>query len=182
VHLAKGEQGAADYLTLNPQGLVPVLEIDGHVLGQSMAILDYLEETRPEPALLPKAAFERAMVRWMAQLVVADIHPINNLRVANYLRGTFGQGDEAVSAWMGHWMAEGFRALETLVGTYGGSCCFGDEVSFADVCLVPQMYNARRFGLDLAEFPRLTAIDAHCAALPSFVSAHPDNQVDTPRS
>jgi maleylacetoacetate isomerase len=182
VHLVKGEQGAPDYLALNPQGLVPVLRIDGHAFGQSMAILEYLEETRPEPALLPKGAADRAMVRWMTQLIVADIHPINNLRIANYLRGPLGQGDEAVSVWMRHWMAEGFHALETLAAAHCGTCCFGDAVSFADICLVPQMYNARRFGLDLADFPRLTAIDSHCRALPAFASAHPDNQVDSPKS
>lgn len=182
VHLVKGEQCAPDYLALNPQGLVPALSIDGHVLGQSMAILEYIEETRPEPALLPKGAFARGMVRWMAQLVVADIHPINNLRIGNYLRGPLGQGDEAVSVWMRHWMAEGFQALETLAAAHAGIYCFGDEVSFADICLVPQMYNARRFGLELADFPRLAAIDSHCRALPAFAAAHPDNQVDSPKS
>lgn len=182
VHLVKGEQCAPDFLALNPQGLVPALQIDGHMLGQSMAILEYLEETRPEPALLPKDAFARGMVRWMTQLIVADIHPINNLRIGNYLRGPLGQGDEAVSVWMRHWMAEGFQALETLVGAHGGDHCFGDAASFADICLVPQMYNARRFGLELADFPRLTAIDAHCRTLPAFASAHPDAQVDTPKS
>ena len=182
VQLVKGEQSAPDYLALNPQGLVPALAIDGHVLGQSMAILEYLEETRPEPALLPKDAAGRGMVRWMTQLVVADIHPINNLRIGTYLRGKLGQGDEAVSAWMRHWMAEGFRALETLASAHGGACCFGDAVSLADICLVPQIYNARRFGLELADFPRLSAIDAHCRALPAFAAAHPDNQVDTPKS
>lgn len=181
VHLAKGEQCAPDYLALNPQGLVPVLAIDGRLLGQSMAILEYLEETRPEPALLPKDAAGRALVRWMTQLVVADIHPINNLRIANYLRSHYGQGDEGVSAWMRHWMAEGFRALETLVATHGGQYCFGDAVSFADICLVPQMYNARRFGLELADFPRLTAVDERCQTLHAFAGAHPDKQVDAPK-
>lgn len=182
VHLVKAEHRLPDYLALNPQGLVPVLQIDGQTLGQSAAILDYLEETRPEPALLPKDPAGRAMVRWMTQLIVADIHPINNLRIGNYLRGPLGQGDEAVSVWMRHWMAEGFQALETLVAAHGGVCCFGDEVGFADICLIPQMYNARRFGLELADFPRLTTIDNHCRALPAFASAHPDNQVDTPKA
>ena len=182
VHLAKGEQRAADYLDINPQGQVPALLIDSHVLAQSMAILEYLEETRPDPALLPKDAAARALVRWMAQLIVADVHPINNLRVGNYLRSSFGQGDEGVQAWMRHWMGEGFRALEKLVTVHGGDYCHGDALTLADVCLVPQMYNARRFALDLAEFPALTAIEERCQTLSCFASAHPDKQVDCPVS
>ena len=180
VHLAKGEQRAADYLGIQPQGLVPALRIDGHTLGQSMAILEYLEETRPEPALLPRDPAGRAVVRWMAELIVADIHPINNLRIGNYLRGILGQDDAAVQAWMRHWMAEGFQALEAMVSGHGGVYCRGDAVSLADLCLVPQMYNARRFELDLADFPALAAIDERCRALPAFASAHPDKQIDTP--
>jgi len=182
VHLVKGEHRADDYLDLQPQGLVPALQIDGHTLGQSMAILEYLEETRPEPALLPKDAAGRAAVRWMAELIVADIHPINNLRIGSYLRGTLGLDDSGVEGWMRHWMAQGFRALEKLVSRHGGAYCHGDAVSLADICLVPQMYNARRFELDLAEFPALTAIDARCRILPAFQSAHPDKQVDSPAS
>jgi maleylpyruvate isomerase len=181
VHLVKGEQRARDYLDLNPQGFVPALEIDGQVFGQSMAILEYLEETRPRPALLPKDAAGRAIVRWMTQLIVADIHPINNLRVGNYLRGPLGQGDEAVTSWMRHWMAEGFRALEALVATHGGVHCYGDALSFAEICLVPQIYNARRFGLELEDFPRLIAIDERCADLPAFAASHPDRQPDSPK-
>ena len=180
VHLVKGEHRQPDYLDLNPQGLVPALTIDGHTLGQSMAILEYLEETRPEPALLPDDAAGRAAVRWMAELVVADIHPINNLRVGSYLRGTLGLGDAAVLAWMRHWMAQGFEALETLVRTHGGLFCHGDAPSLADICLVPQMYNARRFELELTHFPKLVTIDARCRDLPAFASAHPDRQVDCP--
>jgi len=180
VHLVKGEQRAADYLDIQPQGLVPALQIDGHILGQSMAILEYLEETRPEPALLPKDPAGRAIVRWMAELIVADTHPINNLRVGNYLRGTMGQDEAAVQIWMRHWMGQSFRPLEKLVGQHGGAYSHGDTVSLADLCLVPQMYNARRFGLELAEFPALSAIDERCRALPAFISADPANQVDAP--
>jgi maleylacetoacetate isomerase len=182
VHLVSGEHKSADYLDIQPQGLVPALRIDGHTLGQSMAILEYLEETHPEPALLPETPAGRATVRWMAELIVADIHPINNLRVGNYLRGTLGQTDEAVLAWMRHWMAEGLTALEELVRAYGGLFCHGDAPSLADICLVPQMYNARRFELNLAEFPRLVTIDARCRDLPAFASAHPDKQSDCPPS
>lgn len=180
VHLVKGEHKAPDYLDIQPQGLVPALQIDGQTLGQSMAILEYLEETRPEPALLPGTAAGRATVRWMAELVVADIHPINNLRVGAYLRGTLGLADEAVVSWMHHWMIQGFEALETLVRTHGGLFCHGDAPSLADICLVPQMYNARRFDLDLSAYPKLVTIDARCRDLPAFASAHPDKQVDCP--
>jgi maleylacetoacetate isomerase len=118
----------------------------------------------------------------MAELIVADTHPVNNLRIGNYLRGTLGQDDAAVLAWMRHWMAQGFRALEKLVGQHGGVYSHGDALSLADICLVPQMYNARRFELDLAEFAALTAIDERCQALPAFAASHPDKQVDTPVS
>ncbi len=180
VHLAKGEHKEAGYLDIHPQGLVPALQIDGHTLGQSMAILEYLEETRPEPALLPGDAAGRATARWMAELIVADIHPINNLRVGSYLRATLGLADAGVQSWMRHWMQEGFAALETLVRTHGGLFCHGDEPSLADICLVPQMYNARRFELDLTPYPKLVTIDARCRDLPAFSSAHPDRQADSP--
>lgn len=180
VHLVKGEHKEADYLDIQPQGLVPALQIDGHILGQSMAILEYLEETRPEPALLPEDPAGRAKVRWMAELIVADIHPVNNLRIGAYLRNNLGQGDQVVAVWMRHWMEQGFIALEELVRLNGGLFCHGDAPSLADICLVPQMYNARRFDLDLTEFPTLVTIDARCRDLPAFASAHPDRQVDCP--
>jgi len=180
VHLVKGEHRGDDYLDIQPQGLVPALLIDGHTLGQSMAILEYLEETHPDPALLPKDPAGRAKVRWMAELIAADIHPINNLRVGSYLRGVMGQGEEAVVSWMRHWMTQGFTALEELVRLHGGLFCHGDAPSLADICLVPQMYNARRFELDLADYPSLVTIDARCRDLPAFASAHPDRQVDCP--
>lgn len=180
IHLVKGEQRSDAYLDVNPQGLVPSLLIDGLTLGQSMAILEYLEETRPEPALLPADPAGRAAVRWMANLIAADIHPINNTRIGAYLRGSLGQTDATVQAWMRHWMTEGLDALEGLVGSYGGLFCHGDEPSLADLCLVPQMYNARRFEVDLSDYPKLVTIDARCRDLPAFASAHPDRQPDSP--
>ncbi len=179
VHLLKdgGQQRAPAYKALNPLGLIPTL-VDGEaVVPQSLAILEYLEETHPSPALLPADAAGRAQVRAMALTVACDIHPLNNLRVLNYLRGTLGQGEEAVKAWIVHWIIEGFTALEKMVAD-GGRFCWGDVPSFADICLVPQMFNARRFGLDLSAFPKLSAIDAHCQTLDAFKAAAPGNQPD----
>lgn len=180
VHLVKdgGQQKAPAYKALNPLGLIPTLVDGDAVVPQSLAILEYLEETHPSPALLPADSAARARVRAMALTVACDIHPLNNLRVLNYLRGTLGQGEEAVKAWIAHWIIEGFTALEQMVGGDGGRFCWGDAPSFADICLVPQMFNARRFGVDLSAFPRLAAIDAHCQTLDAFQAAAPGNQPD----
>jgi maleylacetoacetate isomerase len=180
IQLRDGEQMSAGYLAVNPQGLVPALAIDGHLLAQSQAILDYLEETRPQPPLLPDSPAERAQVRRLAQMVIADIHPLNNSRVIHYLAGPLQQSAEAVSSWIRHWITLGFVALEQLVDSGNGGYCHGGRVSLADLCLVPQLYNARRFGVDLTEFPRLLAIDRQCCALPAFQTAHPDRQSDAP--
>lgn len=179
VHLVKdgGQQKAPAYRALNPLGLIPTLVDGDAVVPQSLAILEYLEETHPSPALLPAAPAARARVRAMALTVACDIHPLNNLRVLNYLRGTLGQGEEAVKAWIAHWITEGFTALEQMVSG-DGRFCWGDAPSFADICLVPQMFNARRFGVDLSAFPRLAAIDAHCQTLDAFQAAAPGNQPD----
>lgn len=179
VHLLRdgGEQKAPAYRDLNPQGLVPLLVDGDAVIPQSLAILEYLEEQHPTPALLPAHPAARGRARAMALAVVADIHPLNNLRVLSYLRQQLGQGEEAVKAWMIHWMVEGFTALEQMVD--GPGFCIGDAPSFADLCLVPQLFNARRFGVDLSAFPRLTAIDAHCLTLPAFQVAAPGQQGDT---
>ena len=172
-----GEQRAPDYLPLNPQGFVPALEIDGAVLTQSLAIIDYLDETHPEPPLLPADAIGRARVRAMAQVIACDIHPLNNLRVLETMRRDFGCDEAGVRAWCARWIGSGFAALEAMVAPAGGHC-FGDRVTLADLCLVPQMFNARRFGTDLAAYPRLVAIDAHLARLPAFADTAPDRQAD----
>ena len=175
----KGEQRDPAYLALNPQGLVPALIDDGLVLTQSLAIIEYLDERHPAPRLLPEASGERAIVRAMAQTIACDIHPIGNLRVLDYLRGNFGQDDAAVEAWYRHWVASGFAAIEIMAARHGdGRHCFGSALSLADLCLVPQMANARRFGCDLSPYPLLMAIDAHLAALEIFTTTSPQNQPD----
>jgi maleylpyruvate isomerase len=172
------EQSSPEYLILNPQGLVPTLEIDDLMLTQSLAIIEYLDETRPETPLLPVDAFDRARVRAMAQIIACDIHPIDNLRVLNALRADFGADDAAVGAWYRRWVDAGFVALEALAGHGDGRYCFGSDVTLADICLVPQMYNARRFSTDLAPYPRLVAIDAYLANLPAFADTAPELQPD----
>lgn len=174
--LRTGAQKAADYLALNPQGMVPALQVDGAVLTQSMAILEWLEETHPTPALLPSNPLGRARVRAMAALIACDIHPLNNLRVGKALRETFGADQAAIDAWAARWIMPGFEALEVMVGD--GGWCFGDQPTLADACLIPQIYSARRFNVPLDAFPRLLAIDARAAAHPAFIAAHPDNQPD----
>ncbi len=181
VHLLRegGQQNSESFRNANPQGLVPALEVDGQVIGQSMAILEYLEETHPEPALLPMEAWARAEVRSMALAIACDIHPLNNLRVLNYLKGPLEQGPAAVSTWYKHWVAAGFAGLEVLALRHGdGKHMFGDSVTLADVCLVPQMYNARRFECDVKHYPTLVAINAHLSRQAAFAFAHPDTQPD----
>ncbi|MCZ8132723.1 MAG: maleylacetoacetate isomerase [Steroidobacteraceae bacterium] len=178
--LPRGEHRAAEYLALNPQGLVPALETEAGVLVQSSAIIEYLEERWPRPPLLPADPGARAVVRGMAGIVCADIHPINNLRVLNRLRSEYRADEAAIARWVNHWIREGFTALEAQVRRYttSGRHCFGDGVTVADVCLVPQLYNARRFGCDLGDFPTLLAIDAHCRSLDAFRLAEPEAQPD----
>jgi maleylacetoacetate isomerase len=180
-----GEQRKPDYLALNPQGLVPALADDGFVIPQSLAICEYLEEIHPEPRLLPGSARDRATVRGMALLIACDTHPLNNLPIMGYLRREFGADDAAVQRWVAHWIDRGFSALERWVESTAGSIaagqqrhCHGGQVTLADVCLVPQMYNARRFQVDVAPYPRLVAICAYLEALPAFATARPENQPD----
>lgn len=176
----KNEHRAPDYLALNPQGLIPALDVDGTVLSQSLAIIEYLNDLHPQPPLLPADPLARAQVRSMALAIACDIHPLNNLRVLNYLRQDLAQNDEGVNTWYRHWVAEGFRGLELQVAKHSGAGrhCFGDSLSLADVCLVPQIYNARRFKCDLAPFPTLVAISTHLESLPAFDTARPEVQPD----
>lgn len=176
--LRTGAQKSGAYLRLNPQGLVPALETDdGVVLTQSPAILEWLEETRPEPPLLPRDAAGRAQVRAMAALIGCDIHPLNNLRVLKAVRG-LGADQAGVDAWAGQWIIDGFTALEALVVRHGEGWCFGETPSLADCYLMPQLYSARRFNVDLAAFPRLLEIEARAEAHPAFIAAVPENQPD----
>ncbi|WP_374531828.1 maleylacetoacetate isomerase [Novosphingobium sp.] len=172
VDLTSGAQRGSDYLARNPQGLVPALAIDGHMLTQSLAIIEYLDQTRPEPRLLPLDPALCAQARARAQVVAADIHPIANLRVLNVLRGEFRADEAAVQDWIHRWISAGFAALEAQApqtGLLGGAA-----PDLSDVCLVPQMYNARRFALPLAPFPQLVRIDAALRELPAFAAAAPE--------
>ena len=176
--LRTGAQKAADYVAMNPQGMVPALQIDGAVLTQSPAILEWLEETHPQPPLLPDDALSRARVRAMAALIACDIHPLNNLRVGKSLREDFGADQAAVDAWAARWIVPGFTALEALVERDGQGWCFGNTPTLADACLIPQIYSANRFNVPLDAYPRLLAIDAAAGAHPAFIAAHPDRQPD----
>jgi maleylpyruvate isomerase len=178
VDLRRGDQRSETYLRLNPQGLVPALEIDGAVLTQSPAILEWLEETHPTPPLLPSDPVARAQVRAMAALIGCDIHPLNNLRVGKALREGFGADQAAVDAWAARWITPGFAALEALVARHGDGWCFGDAPTLADCYLIPQIYSARRFHVALDAFPRLLAIETAADAHPAFQAAHPDRQPD----
>jgi maleylacetoacetate isomerase len=179
-HLRKNEQRAPDFLDLNPQGFVPVLDDEGDVLLQSLAIVEYLDEIQPNPPFLPGHPGDKARVRALAQLVACDIHPINNLRVLRYLRDPLGQDEAAVLAWYNHWIAEGFAAFEALIAhdDRTGRFCHGDEPGLADICLVPQVVNSQNYSLDLAPYPTIRRIYEACMALPAFQRAHPKQQPD----
>lgn len=182
VLLNRGEQKSDAFLARNPSGLVPVLEHGSLTLAQSPAIAEYIEETWPEPPLLPVDAAGRARVREMLAIIGCDIHPLQNLRVLNWLGDELGASDAQVRQWIHRWIGAGFGALETLLRERGsnGRYCHGDGPTLADAWLVPQMYNARRHELDLAPYPRLCAIDAHCRQLPAFAEAAPERQPDAP--
>lgn len=170
--LRDGEHRGDEYSRINPQQLVPALEIDGQVLTQSLAIVEYLDERYPTPALLPEDCNGRARVRSLALAIACDIHPLNNLRVLRYLEERMGAETGSRDAWYQHWVREGFRGIEQLIADSGsGKFCHGDAPTLADVCLVPQVYNARRFNVDLEDFPRIVNIAAECDALQAFAAA-----------
>jgi maleylpyruvate isomerase len=177
-HLRKGEQRAPGYLAINPQGLVPTfVGDDGGGLTQSLAIIEWLDETLPDPPLLPREPREKARVRAFALAIACDVHPVQNLKVLNRLR-SLGLGEETVNAWA-HWVnEEGLAACEQLVARQPGPCCFGSAPTLADICLVPQLGNARRFKVDVGRFARLIEAEAAAAALPAFAAARPENQPD----
>ena len=182
IHLRRGggEQFMANYQHINAQALVPTLEDDGRYLIQSLAIIEYLEEKYPNPPLLPKAAVDRVLVRSMALVIACEVHPIQNLRVLNYIKKEYNQTDEQVNRWAQHWIDLGLAALEQMIIAQParGKFCFGNTPTLADICLVPQLGNARRFGCDLSRYPTILSIEKACVAIPAFADAAPEKQPD----
>ena len=182
IHLLRngGENWRTEYLRMNPQGLVPTLADDHRSLTQSLAIIEYLDEVYPDPPLLPSSARNRAKVRALAQIIACDIHPLNNLRVRDYLNTHFNATAPQQQDWYCHWICEGFRAIERMLAdsTATGTFCFGDTPTLADLCLVPQVYNASRYACDLSAFAVITGIYANCMAIEAFQKASPENQPD----
>jgi maleylpyruvate isomerase len=182
IHLRRGggEHLLASYTTINPQALVPALEDDRRVLTQSLAIIEYLDEKHPDPPLLPKEPADKALVRSMALTIACEVHPIQNLRVLNYLKSAHGQTDEQVNQWARHWIELGLTALEQMIvkQPVRGQFCFGDCPSLADICVVPQLGNARRFGCDLSQYSTILEIEKHCLTIPAFANAAPEQQPD----
>ena len=174
--LRMGAHKDPSYRSIAPAGLVPAVEHDGHAYVQSLAILEWLEERWPEPALLPKPLDQRAIVRGMALTIGADIHPLNNLRVLKYLKNEFERPQEEIDSWIAHWIQEGFAALEVLIARHGDGFAFGTTPTIADCFLVPQVFNAERFNVDLIAFPNIRAVAEKARALPAFAAAHPENQ------
>ncbi len=179
VHLRKGEQNSESYRALNPAGLVPAWrEADGFTLGQSLAIIEYLDEIHPDPPLLPDDPRLRAMCREIAYAIACDIHPLANLRVLEKLAADFGADSEARAVWSRHWIGRGFAAIEARLVGVAGRHAVGDQITLADICLVPQVYNARRVRVDLSPYPRIVAVDAAAREQPAFAAAAPEVQAD----
>ncbi|MGH1402147.1 MAG: maleylacetoacetate isomerase [Acinetobacter tandoii] len=180
VHLLKqgGEQHLAEYAAINPSELVPTLLDQQYVLTQSLSILEYLEEAYPKTALLPQNLQQRAQIRTFAQHIACEIHPLNNLRVLQYLEQTLAVSNSEKTAWYQHWIKLGFHSLEQQLQHSNGKYCFGEQASFADCCLIPQVYNAKRFQIDLTEYPKIQSIYTHCMQLAAFQQAAPEQQAD----
>lgn len=179
VHLAKGEHRAAAYATVNPQALLPTLELDdGTRLTQSLAIIEYLDEKHPQKPLLPKDAQERARVRSLSYLIASEIHPLNNLRVLQHLKRALNQSEDQVNAWYRHWIADGLAKLEAELASSKGRFCHGDTPTMADCCLVPQIFNAKRYQSDLAPYPQTMRVFEACMHLEAFDRAQPSKQPD----
>jgi maleylacetoacetate isomerase len=180
VHLIKdgGQHTKPAYRAVNPQALLPTLEHDGRIITQSLAIMEYLDEIHPDPPLLPGDAAQRAQIRAFGLSIACDIHPLNNLRVLNYLKSPLSHDQATVDAWYRHWVETGLAACEALLPAARSRFCFGDQPTLADACLIPQVYNARRFKADLSAIPRLVAIDEACSGLPAFAQAAPEAQPD----
>lgn len=181
VHLRRGDQRSPDFLAMNPLGLVPALEAGGRVLTQSLAIIEWLDETHPEPPLLPRDPHDRAHVRALALSIACDIHPLQNLRVLKHLKSELGQDQAGLDRWCRHWIEPGLAAFEATVAGSGtsGKFCFGDTPGLADICLVPQMFSATRFGADVSKLTNLRRIVTACETHPAFAAAHPARQPDT---
>jgi len=179
VNLRKAEQGSEAYRALNPAGLVPLWsEADGFRLAQSLAIIEYIDDVYPEPPLLPGEPRLRAICREIAYAIACDIHPLGNLRVLEKLSAAFGADGDARAAWVRHWIGRGFEVIEARLAAAAGLHAVGDQITLADVCLAPQVYNARRFNLDLSPYPRIVAVDAAAREEPAFTAAAPENQPD----
>ncbi len=182
IHLRRGggEQSSATYKAINPQALVPALEDGGRILTQSLAIIEYLDEKYPKPPLLPTDPADKALVRSMALIIACEVHPIQNLRVLTHVKKEYNQTDDQVNRWAQHWINLGLTALEQMIVAQPnrGKFCFGESPTLADICLVPQLGNARRYGCDLSAYPTILQIEANCAALPAFANAAPEKQPD----
>lgn len=178
VALRRGEQRSDTFRAVNPAGLVPFWREGDFRLAQSLAVIERLDETIPEPPLFPRQPERRALVREIALTIACDIHPLGNLRVLDRLTASFGADDEARAAWAAHWIEDGFHGIETRLRQAAGRFCVGDQVTLADICLVPQVFNARRFGIDLTPFPIILRVEAEAAALPAFAAAEPARQPD----
>ena len=183
VHLVNngGEQHHPNYLTLNPEGLVPTLDENGHILSQSLAIIEYLEDINPTPALLPPNPLGRAQVRSLAMIIACDMHPLNNLRVLQQLRQQFQATELQINEWYHHWLKQGFDAIEERLKNLPrkNQVCYGHDISLADICLIPQVYNAKRFNFPMKNYPLITEINDYCLEIAAFINAAPDMNAPT---